>query len=43
MFSVTSKNIQTERSELKIKTTKLDKELKGLKYTLMKIKWKKLD
>lgn len=33
MFSVTSKNIQTERSELKIKTTKLDKELKGLKYT----------
>lgn len=28
-----SNNIQTERSELKIKTTKLDKELKGLKYT----------
>ena len=28
-----SNNIQNERSELKIKTTKLDKELKGLKYT----------
>ena len=33
MFTVTSNNIQNERSELKIKTTKLDKELKGLKYT----------
>ena len=28
-----SNNIKNERSQLKIKTTKLDKELKGLKYT----------